>query len=157
MRALRLSSRALVVSVRSAGLGQAVLFLAFDLHDATVVHGDLHRAVAQIAQGVVDLAQQGSVIGLRVERAGRCAHGLCSLGTPHGVRLERTIESATYSYKYLLRIFICFLGIRVWCRRGWPLVRPARARAPDRSGVWWNRLGAGFRGSVRAIAGGHDA
>ncbi|MNC62957.1 hypothetical protein D3C75_1130400 [compost metagenome] len=45
-----------------AGVLQAELFLAFDLHHLGVVHGDFHRAVTQAIEGIVDLAQQAGFI-----------------------------------------------------------------------------------------------
>jgi len=45
-----------------AGLLQAELLLAFDLHHLGVVHGDLHGAEAQVAQGTLDFTQDGGFV-----------------------------------------------------------------------------------------------
>jgi hypothetical protein len=41
---------------------QAEFFLALDLNHLGVVHGDLYRTKAQIAQGALDLAQDGGFV-----------------------------------------------------------------------------------------------
>src|SRR5690606_28801920 len=65
LHALRWSSRAWFGSSESGGLAswlQAELLLALDLHDLTVVHGDLHRAELQAAQGAADFAQDAGFV-----------------------------------------------------------------------------------------------
>jgi hypothetical protein len=72
--ALRLTSRASrsregdavfseVLSTRFvAGLLQTEFFLAFDLHDLGVVHGDFHRTEAQVAQCALNFPQDGCFV-----------------------------------------------------------------------------------------------